>query len=372
MDILKLQGIPVTSMLLFQRYFDPYDLIRQRSLFRDFAWGHLCLSKGKKYHTAMVCALLSDCVRLGDFQSSLSVEKRRDALQRVNGSTYWGNPLGFTEWNVLVDLSEDVSEAERVQTQRLYQWCRDQLPPEDREALFLLLCACYLLAEASDARTPELDAQRLLTAWKSDGTMGQAYHMLSLPQEAGDEICTVPLEAAAYVGVRGCRTLEQGQRIRTFRLDNTASLTDRTLRLDGDIYRIPAGGCRYVNAVGGEIVQVLPDRAVNGSCGIAWEDHQLVVRNGTVRCETGLLDQSGITSFAVGKTRHEVLYIRNYRLYTELCRTEKVLPELRSRRMVEVRFREGDYYLLQDTGRIYSSDDKWNYVRGFTSLNDIC
>lgn len=57
-----------------------------------------------------------------------------------------------------VDLSEDVSTAERAQTQRLYQWRQEQLPPEDREALFLLLCACWLLAEADDARVPELRA----------------------------------------------------------------------------------------------------------------------------------------------------------------------------------------------------------------------
>lgn len=370
MDILKLQGVPVTNVLLFQRYFDPYDLIHQRMLFRDFAWGHLCLSPGKKYHAAMLCALLSDGNRIGDFQSSLSADQRRDALQFVDGSTYWNNPLEFMEFSRPVDLSKDVFEAERVQTQRLYHWCREQLPPEDREALFLLLCACCLLAEA-DLRVSELDAQRLLAAWKSSGTMGQAYHILLLPEDTGDEICTVQLEAPAYVGVRGCEALEQGQRIRTFRLDNTASRTDRTLSLDNDIYRIPAGGCRYVNAVGSEIVRVLPDRTDNGLCGMTWEDHRLIVWDKSARCETELSDKSGITSFAVGETRHEVLYIRNYRLCRELYLAKKALPQLGLRRMVEIMFRGGDYYLLQDTGKVYSSDDKWNYVRGFSSLNEI-
>lgn len=370
MAILKLRGEPVTNLLLFRRYFDPCGLVCQRNLFYDFARGHLCLSRTEKYHTAILHALLTDGVGTGDFKAADSAEQRMEALYGINGDTYWENPLQLTENGFPVDMSDSAAEGGWERTAALYHWCAQHLPETERQPLFLLLCACYLLADASVADMSGLDAEKLLEAFGGNGARtGAGGRTLSLPQDDGRNVCAVRLERGMYFGVGRRGSLENGQRIKTYRLDNPYPSTDIILRLNNQTYTIPGGGCRYVNAVDGEIVRVLPEEAEDGGPRISRDDGQLILWNGAYNraLETG----ENVSSFAVGKEINETLYIRNYRLHTEYYDGWKQSREFASRRIVEVRFVNGDYFLLQDTGRVYSSNDAWNYQRGFTSLEDI-
>lgn len=370
MPVLKLRGEPVTNLLLFSKYFDPFDLVRQKFLFYDFARGHLCLSPDAKYHTAILHALLTDGTGTGGLCSEINAAQRKKILDKLNGKTYWANLLQLKECGQEVNVSREAASGGEAHTTALYRWCSQNLPEKNRQKLFLFLCACYLLADVTPSTFP-VNAEHLLLAAQSDGIQpGKSGGPLSLPQTDERDVCAVSLEPGIYYGTSYRRALKDGQRIRTYRLDNPSPDQKVVLRLDSRSYSIHSRGCLYVNAVDGEIVRVHPEEAVDRGLRLSRSGGQILLwENNTSRV---LLSKHNVSSFTFGREKGDLLYVQNYRLCTERCSDQAPFKDIASRRIVEVRFFNGDYFLLQDTGRVYSSNDNWNYRRGVSSLEEIC
>ena len=375
MAVLKMKGKPIVNILRLRQYFDLCDLVWHREEFCDFANGHLRLSNEANYHYSILKLLLSHGVDTGVYTVPGTPEARLKSLDSVNGINYWDNPIGFEKCEVREHLDDRFEQRKAIPVE-LYKWCLSNLyDQKERQSIFLLLTAGCLLAGV-DVPSLMPDPKELISIYGQRNASFYDFQDLALPPVSDPSLSVERVEIsfrhcfAAYYG----DSLKEGARIRTYWLQN-ASPHDSILQLDNNKrYTIPADTGLYVNAAEGKIVRVLPNKAENESVRIRRENMGLIVEDGEKKYRIEPAKNTHISSFATGNTSNSLLYIQGYALCMEKYNLPDFLQEksaFEGKRMVEVAIKEGKYYILQDNGRVYSSDVRWNYRRNVASLAEV-
>lgn len=386
MSVLKMKGIPITNIILFYKYFNPYDILNQRDLFIEFAHGHLALNDESKYCIGMfqTAHLMKKprylCKNIGD-------EKEDCPLSPAdcnNEEFFWENPFDMNLRDIM--LTKENIEEGTVISDDIYHWCELNLSAYDKKAQICVLLTSIYLLSGNSLRDYPLDKQRVLEAFKRINTKTTVTRKeCVLPTTDNNGITNVVLtpDSKPYK----CPFFEEPfitgkHRIRTYRIEAANRITtDKNVEViikTGTLcLRIKSGNHIYVNAVDGKIISVLSDVFENGLVRIertkAENDRLNVFFNGEQRI-LRFAENQYITSFASGINSNSILYICNNRLCTTYFAQSNSFPELsviQERTVVEVMIIGNDYYILQDTGKVYSSNNYYNGKKNVAALSHL-
>lgn len=380
MIALRLNQHQITNFGRLSQYFSVPEIICHKDAFLSFAKYHLVWEAIDRYHIQMLGAAMDEKRHCVNLETALDVD------------AYWKNPYNFMlKDDELVEVLESYMSNERdagqnaemnreLEKQIFNTISRVNLEEEKKRRLYFFLVAVYKLAKV-DLKSKPLDLTKAIVAWLGQKTDAYGGHTVIDPlagakaEKAGEERGSIE-EIHLLPGKNEYRLfryaksqLEEGKKIRTVRFvaerqgsrygvvelrvysDTRASEPDETIVLKQGEYI-------YANRVDGKLIKFLNTRSENRGASL-YREHLsrniIILKAGN---EVKNYELEDISSFAVEHKGSGFLAIQNNRLITTYysCRnTYTQLEIIEERQVVEVRIIEGDYLILQDTGRVYSS-----------------
>lgn len=391
MIALRLKNHQIVNYGKLSKYFDIHDVICQKEAFLSFAKSHLVWEAIDRYHVNMLAAAFSrDMSWSGEVQ--------------FNPGAYYKNPyqLEIKDYEqqeaVEKQLNEESSsESKSGVDEYIYDSViKEEISDADKGDLFVFLTSVYKLSR-KDASEDQINISSIVDAWfgkktesideniEIDVLANYGANTEGLEQKGIEEIVLAPGKGGYRITRYPKKYLEDGMRIRTVRLYAKTSgsrygVVEIGVFSEGqedyppERIIIKQGEYIYANITDGKLIKCLETVSVNTDC--AMEREHLGMDIVTVRSgrEVKSYELEAVSSFAVEYRGSGFIAVKNNRLVTTYYSGRYMYTQLEvieERKVVEVRIIDGNYLILQDNGKVYSSNNEYKQLRNIANLADL-
>jgi hypothetical protein len=385
MIALRLNNHQIVNYGKLSKYFDIYDIICHKEAFLSFAKSQLVWEAIDRYHVNMLAAA---CSR--DMSWSEDVQ--------FSSNAYYRNPYQLTMKDY--ELQEAVEEQFPESKSQLDKYIYDsvikaEISDADKANLFVFLTSVYKLARR-DVCEDQINISSIVDAWlgKKAESIDENIEIDVLANYAANtevsehkgigEIVLAPGKRGYRITKYPGQYLEDGMRIQTVRLYAETS-GSRYGIVEIEVYSeeeehplekitIKQGEYIYANITNGKLIKCLETVSAYTDC--VMEREHLGMDIVTVRSgrEVKSYELEAVSSFAVEYRGSGFLAVKNNKLVTTYYSGRYVYTQLEvieERKVVEVRIIDGNYLILQDNGKVYSSNNEYKQLRNIANLADL-
>jgi hypothetical protein len=391
MIALRLKNHQIVNYGKLSEYFDINDVIGNKEVFLSFAKSQLVWEAMDRYHVNMLAAACS-----GDMAWNRDVQFNPDA--------YYRNPyqLAIKDYELQDALEEKLkeencSEGKSSLDEYIYDSVmKAEISDINKENLFVFLTAVYKLAR-KDVTTDQINISSIVDAWfgKKPENMNENIQIDVLANSVANtegseqkeirEITLTPGKGGYRIFKYPKQYLDDGMRIQTVLL-HAESSGSRYGVVEIEVFSegqenhlleriiIKQGEYIYANITDGKLIKCLETVSANNDC--TMEREHLGTDILTVRLDKNVksYELEDVSSFAVEYRGSGFLAVKNNRLVTTYYSGRHLYTQLEvieGRKVVEVRIIDGNYLILQDNGKVYSSINEYKQLRNIANLADL-